>query len=211
MAAVVDKSPPAARLSAVAAAGDLPTTNYGTRTATPRPGTRPYSVQLLSMPTENCSLLPTENCSLWFGAAVGKSPAAATLQSLAAVSQLSPAGGQRRSCIRFARRSCHGPIATTLLAGLLQVPMITHAVAVPPDVDDVTLADQPVDDHRRKAHHDPQGERQLGGNWQKGPGFDAVTHEAFTGGRLHDSNLHPRLDEPNVPRASYPGVPPPRR
>ena len=41
MAAVVDKSPPAARLLAVAAAGDLPTTNYGTKTPTPLAGARP--------------------------------------------------------------------------------------------------------------------------------------------------------------------------
>ena len=41
MAAVVDKSPPAARLLAVAAAGDLPTTHYETRTPAPPTGTRP--------------------------------------------------------------------------------------------------------------------------------------------------------------------------
>ncbi len=57
-----------------------------------------YELQArLSMLTENCSLFGIENLSLWFGAAVGKSPAAATARSLVAGGDLSTAGGPRRS------------------------------------------------------------------------------------------------------------------
>ncbi len=51
--------------------------------------------ELLSIPTENCSLFGIENLSLWLGAAVGNWPAAATATSLAAGGQLSTAGVSR--------------------------------------------------------------------------------------------------------------------
>ena len=73
---------------------------------------------------------------------------------LAATSQLSTAGGlYRRLCVR---RSLRGPLAAPIRAGLQQVLMIPHSIAVPSDVDDVAVMDQPVDEgggHHFVAEH----------------------------------------------------------
>ena len=117
----------------------------------------------LSMATENCTLLTIENQTLqtcgrtprrgvggvWLGVAVGNRVGAATATSLAATTRLSTADGRHRSCLRFGRRSRRTPLAASIRVGLQQVLVIPHPVGVPPDVDDVAVVHETVDEGRR--------------------------------------------------------------
>ena len=124
----------------------------------------------MSIATENFALLAIENFSLdsvalWVTGLAQRPP-----RLRAAATRLSTTGGCHRTRFRFGRRSRRGPLTASIRTGLQQVLMILHPVAVAPDVDDVAVVHQPVDEGRR--HH-------LVAPFAAAPGIDAMIASRF--------------------------------